>query len=1751
MSAENHLSNKKGAIEKHSVKVLAPVPSQFDISFTPQTTSRIENDQTDYTEWEQPQLQHILPSKKVRSHRNEDPVIILDKKRDKIQRFYENDEEQERKESIQTPTEELFSQDFFPEDGIRLSQPKKDRDEKSFEERIRQEAIMLSRRPQRQLRAKSAVSSPSRPRNDYQSDKKSSIFTSVPSATAAIGENRRTLFVPESPTADVYDDAIPTAVVPTLFAPSLDSKPRTTSTRPKHQRNISLSSECGASISFPATTTNTSSPPHLIPTSPSASSTTEVTFPSSTSVSSQQTSSSFPAFHASPLPLRVKKSQSYQSSALMPTTTSSFASSSAQPSQKISQLSFPSSSSQMTKGEYDYLSFQSPSDASPLVEESTAAVLMKQGVISDPLSLSGKWRKKVAAPPISADNSFEELEIDVPNNQLLSDEYQWIPSAALPQTPSSLNKPTSALTLYSASSIEASSASAKNPRMQFHSNQKPFMSSSISSSTTSTTTSSLQARSIKLFPIKESRRENPSHTVLPPPPQTAFWKRLMQQQEEQKYHRRLPSSGEDSEADCKYFNEPYTDNEPYLREGSSTRAFERKNGEYTKEKYFDGAEKGEIFDYGDADEVDQSDWENDDIVNYVRDIQEGRRDDRTTDGIHKIISPEKRRVDIERKKRAVWKKSVELGEKEQRADGNEEESMNREEKREVANREDGEALSTEEQRKRKRKRRHNRRHPQQLSNENRAILGLLGMGTDLENEEEKDDDFTSEYESTNADSMSETESTTISSQSEGLSILRKKNKTSRDKKEGDDPVGKTKGKAKRKVERKTGTTLEEDIAMAKKREAERRQELEKQKELRRQQEIELMEKLRQKVVAFDMCIERLQRETKFSQEQVAKLLATARDTGLLANTEIAPPLPARERKRLFERKGKTPTPSVLYGCFDVDAYLDPLHFSFFAEKLGMKNGLYCNYFYWNVVAAAQEMSKERGSSQSSTKAEERERMRKEESLSRGVQPVSLNLLLKWLDFDAKKKRESWDESTDAENKLREGNLGEEGVFDGASTVKYRIGKQTTTLNFLLPQKDEYDNSMLQEKSKNYAEIDEKQENAGKDGMDAHERVLLLQKRKAKLKEKEEFDLVKDDYSFPLDVGSFYLSLRSLLIVIGAVSVTARNTSATTAFLPSLSMFSSRTTRSDEATQLSSGLSNLKEYQSLPVEVALALCSRFYFRLLDWDQDSMISGSDLFNALSSLQSDVEEDDIAALTQAVFAEFDSDGDGKLSFEEFSRKGRSPPHKICVFVRDVFEGMNLELGDGHEANGKSEKIMTGSEDDNQRKSEEVSSLTTHKAKTSKQSSIHLSSGSDENGSKWNDNLENDRILIPADNFEPEIKQAFIEQDNEESTTQKQNSNDLSFSASSPNRDSKGLPFAGSPSLLRRSRKQSHRPSSPFRFDPNSDEYYGRWRLLNPDSCDPLTYRRKSGTKGISFVMAESKETGRDVILGILFDREIWSERDAAGWWASNRHRFRREWRGSMWAERGIDANKPLKQAYKKPLGEKKSITIEIPEAVEKVTQQKEQEKMLEIEERKKLEESSADAATTGSAKKKGRATPPVSPPAMLSISSSSSLLPLSPGLPPLSFETAAKKRKREKPGTPQISSMHRLVVVGSDHSGDSQSLAEAKQPLDVPSKQDTTKKEQAQNHLLRPAAHRLGRKSSVSSVRPSTRSSSVSSNGNDISRHRSLTPSRPSSVLSTPSSIFQQASEQTHQNTALMKPKPKPKKVVAFSSAFIRNS
>ena len=91
-------------------------------------------------------------------------------------------------------------------------------------------------------------------------------------------------------------------------------------------------------------------------------------------------------------------------------------------------------------------------------------------------------------------------------------------------------------------------------------------------------------------------------------------------------------------------------------------------------------------------------------------------------------------------------------------------------------------------------------------------------------------------------------------------------------------------------------------------------------------------------------------------------------------------------------------------------------------------------------------------------------------------------------------------------------------------------------------------------------------------------------------------------------------------------------------------------------------------------------------------------------------------------------------------------------------------------------------------------------------------------------------------------------------------------------------------------------------FKFDPNSTENEGRWRLKDPKefisyfrlkSTDPKVSERLKdiGRKGISYVMGKTKDNPRD-IQDIRFYKGIWTEEEAGEWWEANKDKFEKTW-------------------------------------------------------------------------------------------------------------------------------------------------------------------------------------------------------------------------------------------------------------------
>lgn len=94
----------------------------------------------------------------------------------------------------------------------------------------------------------------------------------------------------------------------------------------------------------------------------------------------------------------------------------------------------------------------------------------------------------------------------------------------------------------------------------------------------------------------------------------------------------------------------------------------------------------------------------------------------------------------------------------------------------------------------------------------------------------------------------------------------------------------------------------------------------------------------------------------------------------------------------------------------------------------------------------------------------------------------------------------------------------------------------------------------------------------------------------------------------------------------------------------------------------------------------------------------------------------------------------------------------------------------------------------------------------------------------------------------------------------------------------------------------------SRPFRFDPNSTEHEGRWRLYPPEDIAEQTYWRsdKAGkrsanvvgevpvTPGVSYVRGRTKGERRFVVQAIRFDKATFTEAKARTWWEQHREQF-----------------------------------------------------------------------------------------------------------------------------------------------------------------------------------------------------------------------------------------------------------------------
>jgi len=92
----------------------------------------------------------------------------------------------------------------------------------------------------------------------------------------------------------------------------------------------------------------------------------------------------------------------------------------------------------------------------------------------------------------------------------------------------------------------------------------------------------------------------------------------------------------------------------------------------------------------------------------------------------------------------------------------------------------------------------------------------------------------------------------------------------------------------------------------------------------------------------------------------------------------------------------------------------------------------------------------------------------------------------------------------------------------------------------------------------------------------------------------------------------------------------------------------------------------------------------------------------------------------------------------------------------------------------------------------------------------------------------------------------------------------------------------------------------NDPFKFDPNSTQNEGRWRLIDPEKFEKdVGWFRKANPKypGISYVFGKLKVNGKTVKQTIRFSKKIWTEQEASIWWEDHKDGYDREWTKEDW--------------------------------------------------------------------------------------------------------------------------------------------------------------------------------------------------------------------------------------------------------------
>ncbi|KAK2944289.1 hypothetical protein BLNAU_20785 [Blattamonas nauphoetae] len=666
--------------------------------------------------------------------------------------------------------------------------------------------------------------------------------------------------------------------------------------------------------------------------------------------------------------------------------------------------------------------------------------------------------------------------------------------------------------------------------------------------------------------------------------------------------------------------------------------------------------------------------------------------------------------------------------------------------------------------------------------------------------------------------------------------------------------------------------------------------------------------LKQHVTEFDLVVNRFMSESGFSLKETTNFLDRMHMHQCWEDQDIiSQPVPTDLISKLSERLGKRVSPSVAMGCVDVDAMISPDSFvSFVSDELDVDGSGIGEYLYWNLVLYSVELTQ----NHQNTRATGLRRAKGEIDYS--VPPIVLSRLLGHLDAQYNRSKQPRDKRSERIGKVE----GEE-----KESHSFSVGGERRKIQFLAPIEEE-------EKIEEPKEIDTSfmfsQMKKNTDNGEAYREEKRKREEARRAKEREERGEIENDYSWPFTTEYFFLSLRGLLLGIGGVFKTMKEVRESSIELvkkekkeyedePEEEEEKKELTREERIAKYYSDLEKERTKQTSKSEHTLTTSSplsttfiasptqrffvtvRFVFRLFDWDQDGVISGTDATQVLTALAQDVMKEDISGITQSVFVQFDADGDGKLNFKDFTRthhdsQNGTLPQKLLGFVRRVFIVGESSVMDGIPSFYRNES-------------------NTDSGKPSRSASPE---GWEEEG---------------------DTKGQFVET----------------------------------------------RPSSPFKFDPSSDKYFGRWRLMIPDKYDLVMFRRRSGFSGISILMGEHLETGREEPISILFDRALWDEENARVWWASNWKRFRREWRTRMWKERGVSTTKALPTAYRSQKVKKEGVSR--PEFAKDSLQKMEEARRtrrkeeMEMERQKRLlMEESALKAEERKSKKKADKTPTI---------------------------------------------------------------------------------------------------------------------------------------------------------------------------------